>query len=509
MKIFKQLVAKNGNCRRSFLSDSKMAPFSIILKKIICHLLCFAGNCDTTDQRSQATKEQEADIMVFLGKDSQAEQARPSSSRFRIKGKSIVLPKDTRPQEAPKHVTDAGRQDAKHLPTTPYPLPQTIPPLEATATTTASLSVRNKNPPLLQPYPSRQSPPPKLSQFAMSMSTLKKTLDTLHLIFSHTRYMVIGTAAMSIWGFVPSHSKYLPRQISILCTADDLPIIRSWAASMPYCVAFPGWSDMIGVVINGKIRGVKIKTVSLETFERVERVSPLELNKRERFRGWRENIMRTGAWVLGLGGMLDLLVGGWMVYHCKKEKTKKEEERLERCGRWILWILRRWRDDSRLGRGGEEGWELNNNNNNRVAREEFWVPFTGVWPESVWLLLRLGLLKESNSGLSSPQQELKQRKVWTGRRWLFVTSVASVSSEEKEGKGKGKEEHVSLTTLASSGCRPDSEDSEPLEMLTTRMDPDLARFHPDSFRVRAGLRGGGVSMREYIALVACTSGARE
>ncbi|KAK0670992.1 hypothetical protein QBC41DRAFT_220283 [Cercophora samala] len=486
-KVFKQPSAGYGNCRCLSLSYFTMAPFRSILKQIVCHLLCLAGNCDMSDQRSQTSAERDAAVRVFVGKkSSQAEPDRPSSkSRSRVKRKPVHTLPSTRKTQT--HVTDAGHQVRKPLPATPYGV--------TTTTTTATASCQVSSPPPsspTHPSPPRQllSSPNKLCYSVMSMPVLKTTLDVLHNIFSHTRYMVIGTAAMAVWGYVPPHVKFLPRQVSILCAGDDLPVIKSWAASSGHCVVgFAGEADTIGIVVEGKARAVRINTVTEETFERLGRVSPLEVNKRERFRGWREGILRTGVWVVALGGLLDWLCAGWVVLYHRENKTKKEEDKLERCGLWILWVLRRVKEDVLLGRE----WELDDH---RVAKEEFWVPFTGVWHESVGLMLSLGLLREANSG----EQELRQKKVWTGTRFLYVTSV--VPKGEGEDKGQGREQLVSLTTVASSSCQAGSEDSEHVELPLVKVDTDLARYHPDSFRVRAGLRDGSVSMREYAALVA-------
>ncbi|KAK0748460.1 hypothetical protein B0T21DRAFT_406978 [Apiosordaria backusii] len=462
--------------------------------------------------------EREANIRAFLGIGSQGERAKPSKASFRVKRKPAnsvpavrpkqarqPTPNDTR-QPRPNNATDAGgHQDVKPLPTTPYPLSETMP---SSVRNTVRANTTSQQVSKLPPPP-RQFPSPKLSFSPMSLSTLKRTLDTLHLTLSHTRFVVTGTAAMAIWGYHASKPHYLPTQISILCPTDDLSIIQSWAACTPHCHILPSsQSHTIGILIDGKIRAVKIKTISRAMFEKLGRVSPTEQNKTQRFEGWRGNIMRTGAWVLELGGMLEVLVGSWMGGYYTNTGDKKGERKMERCGLWILWILRRLRDDFRQGK---QHWDLNKS---MVAKEDFWVPFTGVWPEGVGLLLGLGLLREASAGdgsSSSLQGGVRQRKVWTGTRWLVVTSVASTSSstssagEHGEEKGKGKEEHISLTTMASSSC-PLSEGFEEFEVPIARLDSDLARFHPDSFRVRAGLRDGSVSMREYVALVAAQAG---
>ncbi|VBB71905.1 Putative protein of unknown function [Podospora comata] len=477
LEVFEQMGTRHGKYAGILFSAFKMAPFRTFLTKIICHLLCFAGNCDISDDRSYTPSELEAVVRDFAGKEkSQAEPDRePSNSRSRIKRNRARVSKKTRGP----NVTDAGRQNRKSLPTTPWGT-------TVTATTSESQQ-RVRNHP---PAPTRRPPssPPRLSQSVMSIPTLKKTLDMLHHILSHTRYMVTGTAAMAIWGYVPPHVNYLPRHVSISCTDDDVPVIKSWAAASPHCVLIPSCPGMIGVGIEGKIRAVKIRTVAREMFERLGRVSPLGLNRVEQFRGWREGILRTGVWVVSLRGLLEDLCAGWGGCFRKGNKTLEEEERLRRCGLGILWILRRMREDGGLGKE----WDLRGG---IVAREEFWVPFTGVWWEGVGLMLALGLLRE----VASDERELRQTKVWTGNRWLYVTSVVP----EEEGKDKGKEHHVSLTTITSSG---DSEDSDQVELPAVKLDTDLARYHPDSFRVRAGLRDGSVGMREYAALVATQVG---
>ncbi|KAK4200086.1 hypothetical protein QBC40DRAFT_201480 [Triangularia verruculosa] len=449
-----------------------MAPFTIF-KKILGHLFCFAGSCDTNDHHRRRKEQQEASIGAFLGKESHG-----PSHRYRRK---MVPPKTTH-----RHVTDAGHQSAKSLPTTPQPLAETTPATRSTATTSRQVNT----PPPLRPYPSRPFPTPKLSDSVMSLSTLKKTLDALHLALSHTRYAVTGTAAMAIWGYVPADVRYWPRQVSILCTADDLEIIKYWAASTGHAVAFPGETNMIGMLIDGKVRGIKIRTRSRQAFEKLARVCPTEMNKRERFRGWRENILRTGAWVLGLGAMLDTLVDSWLAAYHKRDRADKEERKLEQCGRWILWILGRIAEDSGCER--IPYWDVKSS---RVAGEEFWGPFTAVWTEGVELLVMLGIMRRSTS-----RDGLAERRFWTGKEWLVGTSVAS--GVGGDGKGKGKEEHVSLSTVASSSWCRDSEELGEGGVNVTRLNADLARFHPDSFRVRAGLRDGSVDMRQYGLLVA-------
>ncbi|KXX79850.1 hypothetical protein MMYC01_202405 [Madurella mycetomatis] len=330
-------------------------------------------------------------------------------------------------------ITPSSAEQVRHF--TPAPLlpHQLRGPRQPRGTTTPARSPR---------------PPAPLSTTPLTREVLKQLLNTLDHALSHTRYAVSGRAALAVWGCLADQQP-LPARVSIVCPAADADVIIAWARTAGWAV-YPapytasrsagaaigdgvggrGGCSVIGVPIVSpaqplfnaeKVWAVPLRTVEDEGWwERLERVSPVDPPLPAGYP--LEEEIRTRAKVLAAPTLLDQFSRGWSGLALRGEKDK---ERARWLARMMFGILRKLANDAMQGRGR---WRLTRENVPFVVDGRFWRPFVGAYPEALGLLERCGLRSPGDPvrpGVSeaSSSDRLLQQRVWTGSRYLTVSTA--------------------------------------------------------------------------------------